>query len=260
MPFSRIARIATPLAALAVLAPLTGSVPTAAASASHPTNAAKVFRWGHASVKDEFHGHLAKRWKVNKPGHVRNQHGMLTLDAARRTGTVTATLTGSPRRYGRWEARVRGRQYAGSGTAFHAIWELVPSRARHCGGRRIVLSDYALNARRSRMHVRNLPHHDFTASKGMALRNNQFHTYAIEVTRSHISWFVDTRVIRTERRPAARTGAAYNVRFRLQAARGKAMRRGRMQMDWVRYYTLERRNAKSIKAPHLRHRSYAGAC
>ena len=54
----------------------------------------------------------------------------------------------------------------------------------------------------------------------MALGNNQFHTYAIEVTRSHISWFVDTKVIRTEKRSQARTGAAYNMRFRLQATRG----------------------------------------
>lgn len=260
MLFSRIARIATPVAALAVLVPLTGSVPTASASESHPTNAAKVFRWGNASVKDEFHGRLAKRWKVNKPGHVRNQHGMLTLDAAPRTGTVTATLTGSPRTYGRWEARVRGRQYAGSGTAFHAIWELVPTKASHCGGRGLVLSDYALNGRRARVHVRNLPRHDFTTAKRMALRDNEFHTFAVEVTRHHISWFVDTKVIRTEKRPEARTGAAYNMRFRLQAAHGKAMRQGRMQMDWVRYYTLERKNAKSIKAPALHHTSYAGAC
>ena len=260
MSFSRIARVAAPVATLALLVPLAGSLPSASASQSHPTNAAKVFRWGNASVKDEFHGRLAKRWKVNKAGHVRNQNGMLTLDSTRRSGTVTTTLTGSPRRYGRWEARVRGRQYGASGTPFHAVWELVPSSGAHCGGRGIVLSDYALNARRATMHVRNLPKHDFTVSKPMALRDNQFHTYAIEVTRSHISWFVDTKVIRTERRPEARTGAAYNVRFRLQASRGKVMRQGRMQMDWVRYYTLERKNAKSINAPQLHHATNTHAC
>jgi hypothetical protein len=260
MSFSRIARISAPVAALAVLLPLSGSLPTASASERHPTNAAKVFRWGNASVKDEFHGRMAKRWKVNQPGLVRNQHGMLTLDSTRKRGTVTATLTGSPRRYGRWEARVRGRQYGGPGTAFHAIWELVPSHRTHCGARAIVLSDYALNGKRSRMHVRTLPHHDFTAAKPMALRDNQFHTYAIEVTRTHVSWFVDTKVIRTERRPQARSGAAYNVRFRLQATPGASMRQGRMQMDWVRYYTLERKNAKSIQAPAMRHTSYSRAC
>ena len=260
MSFSRIARFAAPAATLAVLVPLAGSVPTASASAAHPTNAAKVFRWGNASVKDEFHGRLAKRWKVNKPGYVRNQHGMLTLDTTRRSGTVMATLTGSPRRYGRWEARVRTRQYGASGTPFRAIWELTPTRSTHCGARGIELSDYAIGAHASRMHVRNLPSRDYTAAKRLALSDNQFHTYAIEVTRTHISWFVDTRVIRTERRSAARTGAAYNMRFRLQATRGAAMRQGRMQMDWARYYTLQRKDAKSINAPQLRRVHYAGAC
>jgi hypothetical protein len=38
------------------------------------------------------------------------------------------------------------------------------------------------------------------------------------------------------------------------------MNPGRMQMDWVRYYTLERRNARSISAPQLTRGTYAGAC
>jgi hypothetical protein len=185
---------------------------------------------------------------------------MLTLDTSRRSGTVVATLKGSPRRYGRWEARVRSRSYGSTGTPFRAIWELVPSRASHCGARGLVLSDHRINATRARMHVRNTPNLDYTASKRMHLRGNAFHTFAVEVTRHHVSWFVDTKVIRTERRPQARTGAAYNIRFRLQAKHGAAMRAGRMQMDWVRYYTLERKNAKSIAAPKLRRTRYAGAC
>jgi hypothetical protein len=33
-----------------------------------------------------------------------------------------------------------------------------------------------------------------------------------------------------------------------------------MQMDWMRYYTLERPNAKSIEAPALTQSTYAAAC
>ena len=110
------------------------------------------------------------------------------------------------------------------------------------------------------MHARNLPSHDFTASKRMALRDNQFHTYAVEVTR-------DARLVvrrhqgdpdRAPFRGAHRRGLQH--RFRLQATPGASMRQGRMQMDWVRYYGLERENAKSINAPALRHTSYARAC
>ncbi len=252
-------RLALPLTLSALLLSTSGSAP-ALASAGRPTNAAKVYRWGNASVKDEFKSPLARRWKVNKPRLVRNQHGMLTLDSTPRSGTVTATLTGSPRQYGRWEARVRGRQYGHGGTPFRAVWELTPQGHQHCGARSIVLGEYALGSNRAAMHLRNLPRTDFTASRDLALSGNQFHTYAIEVTRNRISWFVDTKVVRTELRRASRTGASYNIRFRLQATPGARMRQGRMQMDWVRYYSLARKNAKSVKAPQTRRTTYRAAC
>ena len=33
-----------------------------------------------------------------------------------------------------------------------------------------------------------------------------------------------------------------------------------VQMDWVRYYTLDRPNAKSIQAPEMTSGTYADAC
>ena len=90
------------------------------------------------------------------------------------------------RQYGRWEARVRGRNYGTSGTAYRAVWELTPTSYYHCGARNIVLSDYALGTNRVAMHVRKLPNRDFTASKPLALADNQFHTHAIEVTPDHV--------------------------------------------------------------------------
>ena len=50
------------------------------------------------------------------------------------------------------------------------------------------------------------------------------------------------------------------MRFRLAAVKGAEMNPGRMQMDWLRYYTLDRPNAKSIDAPQARRGTYAGAC
>ena len=41
------------------------------------------------------------------------------------------------------------------------------------------------------MHVRNTPDADFTTSKALPL-SNTFHTFAVEVTPDHVSWFVDT--------------------------------------------------------------------
>jgi hypothetical protein len=186
---------------------------------------------------------------------------MLTLNAESTSGTVIATLSGHERQYGRWEARVRGKQYSSSGTPYRLFWELVPrGKGYHCGGRSIVLSEYSLGSNRAAMHLRNLPDLDHTTSKALPLSGDQFHTYAVEVTKDHISWFVDTKVIRTERRASARTGASYAVRFRLAATPGAKMNKGRMQMDWVRHYTLARPNAQSISAPQTTLAKYADAC
>jgi hypothetical protein len=233
---------------------------TRSVATTYPTNAAKIFKWGNAQWVDEFVDPLKSMWVVNRKTQVRNQHGMLTLEAPASGGDTIARMSGRARQYGRWEARVRGRNYGTSGTPYRAVWELTPTTSYRCGARSIVLSDYALGTNRTTMHVRNLPNRDYTVSKPMSLDYNQFHTYAIEVTPDHISWFVDTRVIRTERRSTARTGATYNARFRLMSRPGAKMIPGRMQMDWVRYYTLARPNAKSISAHQLAESTYADAC
>ena len=58
----------------------------------------------------------------------------------------------------------------------------------------------------------------------------------------------------------ARTGATYAVRFRLVGTPGAVMNPGRMQMDWVRYYSLARQGARSVEAPQGEVGTYADAC
>jgi hypothetical protein len=235
-------------------------VPASTPATTAPTNAAKIFKWGNAQINDEFHGAMASTWAVNPAGAglVRNQNGMLTLNTTATSGTVTADWKAGARQYGRWEARVRTRQYSTSGTPYRAVWELVPTTGDQCA-RSIILSDSTIGQNPATMHLRNT-NVDFTATKVLDLRQDVFHTYAVEVTPDHISWFIDTRVVMTEPRSAARTGAQYTVRFRMVAPPGAHMNTGRMQMDWVRYYTLERKNAKSIAAPPATLRSYDGNC
>ena len=226
-----------------------------------PTNAGKVFRWGNAQWADDFVGPVKGMWRENRPRQIRNQHGMLTINGTSAGGDVSATATGHPRRYGRWETRVRAEQYGTGHTPYRVVAELIPtSGGYHCGARSIVLGSYKLGSHRAHTAVRTLPNNQFTAGKRLDLRPGPFHTYAVEVTKNHISWFVDTHVLRTERRPEALSGATYTVRFRLAAPKGARMNPGRMQMDWVRYYTLERKNARSISAPQMTRGTYAGAC
>ena len=256
-----VAAVAALLATVSTSAPAPAPAPELALVAdAGPTNAAKVFQWGFSAWEDEFIKPLSKRWRTSDKRLVRNQVGMLTLDATRRSGTVWATVPGHGRRYGRWEARVRSEQNGKGARPYNVLWELVPAGDYDCGAKNVEISSYRFGDRRARMQVRTPKGATFSAAMKRNLRDNVWHTYAVEVTRKRISWFVDTKVVRTERRDAALTGTKFQMRFRLAAVKGKRMNPARMQMDWVRYYTLERPNAKSIRAPRLDRGSFDPGC
>ncbi len=250
----------TLLATVAVPIGLAGSP---AATADGPTNAAAIYKWGNAAWKDEFHSSTPlPGWKINKSRRVRNKNGMLNLESARngRGGTIVARATDQAAKYGRWEARVRARRYTFSGTSYQAIWELVPVNKYRCGAKSIVLSQYAPDDARATGAVRTGPANEFSYGIDLDLGKDVFHTYAVEVTKDHISWFVNTQVIHTERRSEALSGVKFQPRFRLQATKGATMDHTRMQMDWVRYHTLDRPNQRSIEAPQMEQGTYAGSC
>ncbi len=227
---------------------------------THPTNAGKVFRWGYAHWDQEFVTPLS-HWRSNRHHALSLRHGMLTIWAGRHSGTVKAWPTNQAARTGRWEARVRAVNRGGSGSRYHLTWELVPAGGDdRCGANAIVMAKYKAGDRRVTGSVRTLPHTSFTYSRARDLRSRAWHTYAVEITKRHISWFVDTRVVRTERRPAARSGLRYRPQLVLQARHGKPMRAAWIQADWLRYYTLQRHNARSIKAPKMHKTTYLHGC
>lgn len=228
-----------------------------------PTNAAKVFRWGTETWRDEFErGSLRTQWALNRPRKVGQQQGQITLNAGPRTGTVTATATDTSAAYGRWETRVRGKRYD-SGTPYRFVWELVPVAPTGCrsrGDKAIVIASWQQDDAQATGSVGVDTATSFTYARDLDLRIGYFHTFAIEVAPDHISWFVDTEVVHTERRPEALTGTVYRPRLRMQAVPGAKMARSRMQADWVRYYSLARPGAKPITAPEMTRTDLSGVC
>jgi hypothetical protein len=73
---------------------------------------------------------------------------------------------------------------------------------------------------------------------------------------------VDKKVLMTERRPEALSHVRYKVRFRMEGNPqvNHVMNESWMQMDWVRYYNLDRPNAKPITAPEAQKTVYNGGC
>ena len=74
----------------------------------HPTNAAKVFKWGVESWRQEFErGRFSPHWQSDHPEAIGQQNGMLTIQAESDSGTVKVWPDDQSAVYGRWEARVR---------------------------------------------------------------------------------------------------------------------------------------------------------
>lgn len=226
-----------------------------------PVNAQTTYDWGKPIWQDDFVGPLKDIWRVRGKGNVQNQHGMLTLNTARE-GSVSATLKGTGHRTGRWEIRLRSRQYSKAHTSYKVRTELVPAakRPQHCGARNVALNSYRLGGNRAHHYVRSLPANQSTAHTGLDLGADRWHTFAVEVTENRISWFVDAHVLSTENRPEAISDVPYTVRFTMLGEPGKRMNQSRMQMDWLRYFTLRKPNSKSVEAPLPRSGTYAGAC
>ncbi|HEX4471795.1 MAG TPA: family 16 glycosylhydrolase [Nocardioides sp.] len=227
-----------------------------------PIHAGNTFGWyRNHLIRYEFVNGNGPYWRTSGPGQVANQHGMLTLNTAAH-GSLSATLTRQGHAYGRWEIRLRSRRYATAHTNYRVVTELVPSggRKQHCGGDEIGLENYRLGSNRAKFYIHTLPDNDFRAWKGRNLGTDRWHTFAVEATRTHISWFVDAHVIRTERRPAALEGTPLTVRFTMRAAKGKQMNPSRMQMDWLRYWGDKYPSSRSVAAPRTVRSTYHGAC
>ena len=71
----------------------------------------------------------------------------------------------------------------------------------------------------------------------------------MEITPDHISWFVDTKVMRTETRPAALAGVKYRPELVMEAVPDAVMRASWLQADWVRGYTLKRHEREVDRRP-----------
>jgi len=228
----------------------------------HPTNAGKVFRWGLEDWEEEAErANLDNTWRSNHPSLVGNQHGMLTLLAGRH-GVVSATEQARGRAVGRWETRIRHRQYVHRNTPYRVLVELVPAgdRPGECGARNVALAAYTPGGKAATHYIHTRPDNRYVARKRLNLTDNQWHTFAVEVTEKRISWFVDAHVISTEKRKEALSGVPFAVRYTMQPEGRKTMNESRIQMDWLRYWTLENPNKRSTAAKRPKAGTNRDAC
>lgn len=253
-----------------MLSPVLSSAPTHAdhgGAEPGPVHAGNTFGWWNKGVawREEFEtpytGQMGPQWVPSGPGQVWHQNGMLTLNATSE-GSLDATLAGPGAEVGRWETRLRSRQYGRGGGRYRVLAELVPAAGaeQNCGGRNIALTSYTPNGQAANVYARSLPD---VASKGahpMDLGRDRWHTYAVEVTRERISWFIDAHVVFAEQRDDLLPGVPLTVRFTMEAKPDRVMNISRMQMDWVRHWSLAAPNELPVDAPPTRVGTYTRAC
>ncbi len=232
----------------------------------NPTNAGKVFQWGNAAWQQEWEGieivgDPGVNWRANDRTLIEQRGGMMALIANEQNKNLTVWATDTNARFGRWEARARAKcSHACDAAAqpYQFFWELAAVPDRSCGAQNIIIASFHIEDDRVEGAVRN-GNKSFTFNQTLDLQNKAWHAYAVEITKDRISWFVDTKVIRTEQRSAALSGVVYRPQFRVIGQPGP-MQPSRLEMDWVRYYDLARPNALPVTAPRMRKTGYTGGC
>lgn len=253
------------LALLVAVLGLLSAVPPAGAVEGKHFAADEYNWWPSRKWVDHFEGAQLDRhlWAQQGRGSIGQQHGMLTIDS-KRHGSVFAIRTGAAaKRYGRWEVRVRAQAYESGHRPYAVGVDLVPKRksARHCGAQNIAVGRWVPHHHAAHFYARSLPAHEFRSVKPkMNFADGYWHTFAVEVRPNRVSWFVDGAPMAVEKRDAALSHKAMVVRVGLDGVGKDRMNRTRIQVDTIRYFSLETPNSRPVSAPRADRGHYGDGC
>ena len=210
---------------------------------------------------------------VGTPDQWAKRYGTLETHIEQSASDVVTDWNQS-RRYGRWEVRFRSKtgdprpKFPAGLPPYSVKLELVPaSPARRCAPESIVMASFA-QAPGSHATVgldRPGLHRAATATPAGPLfdvkkwnpaqdvRYGAWRVWAVEVTRTSVSWFLDGRIIRRLPVNDAMRGQRLHMRVSLLAAPGASRMDPEVtQADWFRYYPLGRTTRKKRLVRQLR--------
>ncbi|WP_157647045.1 glycoside hydrolase family 16 protein [Actinomycetospora chiangmaiensis] len=237
------------------------AVPFLPAGVADGPSAAATYRWGTPQWDDEFDGTaLNPDWEVyDSPGNGGNGvrspkqvsvgDGVLTQSGTADATTAGMSLSHHDAQYGRWEARVRAIQQPGvQGRPYHVVVALIPVGISYDQGQHDIdfaETDIANGSVNLFVHYPK-EKQDYVA---IPLDLTQWHTFAIEVTPSHLTWYVDgvPRATDTTKDAVPESPMAFNVQ--LDANQPNGYIPGEVQLDWARYYPLPATDVPVVPAP-----------
>ncbi|GAA1160312.1 hypothetical protein [Nocardioides aquiterrae] len=182
-------------------------------------------------------------------GRVSKQNGQLTLDSKRfygagpgDFGTTRATLHGNAAAQGRWEARMRIRgAYESGGRAYGVLAELVPAKAADydCGKHNIEIARITPFSRRVQFGVRSPKYRWSGATTASATPLRSAYAVAVEVSGTHITWFLDGKPVGSVTDRAAIPGVPMTLRLSLEGDGQQEMNQASLVSDWQRGFPID---------------------
>lgn len=199
-------------------------------------------------------------------GRVGKHNGGLMLDSKRDNdtgpgdfGTTSATLRGLPLAYGRWETRLRIKSDESNARDYRVLVELVPDKLAQekCGARNITVAQISPHANKVVVGVNAVNKKWMRTVSGVAI-NDQSIAFAVEVSKRHITWFMEGRPIGTVTSMAAVSDVPLTLRMSMVGSGRQEMNHTQVISDWERGFTLAR--GKQVKSgPALKQSRYSAS-
>jgi hypothetical protein len=138
--------------------------------------------------------------------------------------------------------------------------ELVPDRPTDyaCGTRNITVASVKVGSSGVGIGAKNRTR-QWHAKRGITVPADRAVAFAVEVTRGHITWFYNGKVIGTVRNRAAVSDVPLTMRMSLVGDQDHEMNKTGLISDWQRGFSL--RSGKTVASgPSLKRGSLSGGC
>jgi hypothetical protein len=279
------ARVSSPAPVAEPLAPRrTPTSTTLARSGGATPLASQRYKWGPTqwdfawevgeSLTDRpFRGRKLKgRWidRSNGSGRAAHYNGGMALSTnisefpgTGDHGTTSVTLKGNALKYGRWEFRRRVDVFENVGRDYRVKIDLVPAKAKHdhCGSNVINVANVKFNSTKARIGVKSYrAKKSWAGTRRIPRLGDEAHSFGIEVTRNHITWFLDGKSLATVKNRKAVPGVPLTPRLSLVGQGQQEMRRTRVLYDWQRGWRLNKQAKKAATGKGLKSKKLKGAC
>lgn len=175
-------------------------------------------------------------------------------------GSSSLTLSGQPASRGRWEVRERSFVYESSARPYDFLIELVPAdpAGYDCGAHNVTIARVSPSNDQVTVGV-NAGATAWARTFSGYRQNGANYAFAVEVTGSRITWFINGRSVASVGASQAIPQVPLTMRMTLAGPGTVERNKSVVKVDWVRHYDLTR-GTRAPAGVTLTKGSYSGGC